>query len=92
VLDRLQQDVLQHVGHALDDDAAMLLLRREPALMPPAPGVNQLGTAGSRGLLAPSGVRDLSAAELSRKRVALGAAGRSTWAARHPPCGGRQPP
>jgi serine phosphatase RsbU (regulator of sigma subunit) len=92
VLDRLQQDVLRHVGHALDDDAAMLLLRREPALMPPAPGVNQLGPAGSRGRLAPSGVRDLSAAELAQKRVALGAAGRSTWAARRPPRGGRQPP
>jgi serine phosphatase RsbU (regulator of sigma subunit) len=30
-LDQLQQDVLQHVGHALDDDAAMLLLRRQAA-------------------------------------------------------------
>jgi serine phosphatase RsbU (regulator of sigma subunit) len=30
-LDRLQQDVLQHVGHALDDDAAMLLVRRQAA-------------------------------------------------------------
>ena len=30
-LDRLQQDVLLHVGHALDDDAAMLLLRRQAA-------------------------------------------------------------
>ena len=30
-LDRLQQDVLHHVGHALDDDAAMLLLRRQAA-------------------------------------------------------------
>ena len=29
-LDRLQRDVLHHVGHALDDDAAMLLLCREP--------------------------------------------------------------
>jgi serine phosphatase RsbU (regulator of sigma subunit) len=38
VLDRLQQDVLRHVGHALDDDAAMLLLRREPALIQPGPG------------------------------------------------------
>jgi serine phosphatase RsbU (regulator of sigma subunit) len=28
----LQQDVLRHVGHALDDDAAMLLIQREPAL------------------------------------------------------------
>jgi hypothetical protein len=35
VLDRLQLDVLRHVGHALDDDAAMLLLRREPALIRP---------------------------------------------------------
>jgi serine phosphatase RsbU (regulator of sigma subunit) len=30
-LNRLQQDVLMHVGHALDDDAAMLLLRRQAA-------------------------------------------------------------
>ncbi len=30
-LDRLQQDVLMHVGHALDDDAAMLLLHRQAA-------------------------------------------------------------
>lgn len=30
-LDQLQQDVLLHVGHALDDDAAMLLLRRQAA-------------------------------------------------------------
>jgi hypothetical protein len=30
-LDRLQEDVLLHVGHALDDDAAMLLLRRQAA-------------------------------------------------------------
>jgi len=35
VLDHLQRDVLRHVGHALDDDAAMLLIRREPALLPP---------------------------------------------------------
>jgi hypothetical protein len=39
VLDCLQRDVLRHVGHALDDDAAMLLIRREPALLP-------AGTAG----------------------------------------------
>ncbi len=31
ILDRLSRDVLHHVGHALDDDAAMLLVRREPA-------------------------------------------------------------
>jgi serine phosphatase RsbU (regulator of sigma subunit) len=30
-LDRLQEDVLTYVGHALDDDAAMLLLRRQAA-------------------------------------------------------------
>lgn len=30
VLGQLQQEVLGHVGHALDDDAAMLLLRRGP--------------------------------------------------------------
>ena len=36
VLDHLQRDVLRHVGHALDDDAAMLLIRREPALLPPS--------------------------------------------------------
>ncbi|HWG63029.1 MAG TPA: PP2C family protein-serine/threonine phosphatase [Streptosporangiaceae bacterium] len=30
MLDMLQEDVLDHVGHALDDDAAMLLVRREP--------------------------------------------------------------
>jgi serine phosphatase RsbU (regulator of sigma subunit) len=30
-LSRLQEDVLRHVGHALDDDAAMLLLRRQAA-------------------------------------------------------------
>ena len=30
-LDDLSADVLRHVGHALDDDAAMLLVRREPA-------------------------------------------------------------
>ena len=52
VLDRLQQDVLRHVGHALDDDAAMLLLRREPALVPTGRGgVDQFGAAGSRDLL-----------------------------------------
>jgi serine phosphatase RsbU (regulator of sigma subunit) len=31
ILDDLSADVLRHVGHALDDDAAMLLARREPA-------------------------------------------------------------
>jgi serine phosphatase RsbU (regulator of sigma subunit) len=31
ILDALSADVLRHVGHALDDDAAMLLIRREPA-------------------------------------------------------------
>jgi serine phosphatase RsbU (regulator of sigma subunit) len=31
ILDDLSADVLRHVGHALDDDAAMLLVRREPA-------------------------------------------------------------
>jgi len=31
VLDALSAEVLRHVGHALDDDAAMLLIRREPA-------------------------------------------------------------
>jgi serine phosphatase RsbU (regulator of sigma subunit) len=72
VLDRLQQDVLRHVGHALDDDAAMLLLRREPSLIPPdaggtaLPSPAQTGAAGSRGLLEPSGMHDLSAAESSR--------------------------
>lgn len=30
ILDRLSSDVFRHVGHALDDDAAMLLIRREP--------------------------------------------------------------
>ncbi|HZC64652.1 MAG TPA: PP2C family protein-serine/threonine phosphatase [Streptosporangiaceae bacterium] len=30
-LNRLQEDVLMHVGHALDDDAAMLLVRRRAA-------------------------------------------------------------
>jgi serine phosphatase RsbU (regulator of sigma subunit) len=30
-LNRLQEDVLMHVGHALDDDAAMLLVRRQAA-------------------------------------------------------------
>jgi serine phosphatase RsbU (regulator of sigma subunit) len=35
VLGNLQHEVLQHVGHALDDDAAMLLIRREPALLRP---------------------------------------------------------
>jgi serine phosphatase RsbU (regulator of sigma subunit) len=30
-LNRLQEDVLTHVGHALDDDAAMLLVRRRAA-------------------------------------------------------------
>ena len=30
VLGRLQQEVLGYVGHALDDDAAMLLLHRDP--------------------------------------------------------------
>ena len=112
MLDRLQQDVLRHVGHALDDYAAMLLLRREPAFTqfspaggaadsgaarlvslspappspappspaPPQPSTAQSGTAQSgtpqpstassgaavtRGLLEPSGVPDLSAAESS---------------------------
>ena len=31
ILDALSAEVLRHVGHALDDDAAMLLMRREPA-------------------------------------------------------------
>jgi serine phosphatase RsbU (regulator of sigma subunit) len=31
ILDALSAEVLRHVGHALDDDAAMLLIRREPA-------------------------------------------------------------
>jgi hypothetical protein len=31
ILDMLSTEVLRHVGHALDDDAAMLLIRREPA-------------------------------------------------------------
>jgi serine phosphatase RsbU (regulator of sigma subunit) len=31
ILDILSTEVLRHVGHALDDDAAMLLIRREPA-------------------------------------------------------------
>ncbi len=61
VLDRLQQDVLRHVGHALDDDAAMLLLRREPASAHPGPGgVDGLGAASPRGLLEPSGMPDLT--------------------------------
>jgi serine phosphatase RsbU (regulator of sigma subunit) len=30
-LDVLSAEVLRHVGHALDDDAAMLLIRRQPA-------------------------------------------------------------
>ncbi|HUY48019.1 MAG TPA: PP2C family protein-serine/threonine phosphatase [Streptosporangiaceae bacterium] len=36
ILHVLQQDVLRHVGHALDDDAAMLLIQREPASIRPA--------------------------------------------------------
>jgi serine phosphatase RsbU (regulator of sigma subunit) len=31
ILDGLSREVLRHVGHALDDDAAMLLIRREAA-------------------------------------------------------------
>jgi stage II sporulation SpoE-like protein len=31
MLERLSNDVVHHVGHALNDDAAMLLLRRDPA-------------------------------------------------------------
>jgi serine phosphatase RsbU (regulator of sigma subunit) len=31
ILDALSTEVLRHVGHALDDDAAMLLIRRERA-------------------------------------------------------------
>lgn len=50
VLDRLQQDVLRHVGHALDDDAAMLLLRREPALIQPGPGDAALPCATESGV------------------------------------------
>jgi Stage II sporulation protein E (SpoIIE) len=76
VLDRLQQDVLRHVGHALDDDAAMLLLRREPAAIQPGPGgtaqsgtaqsgtaqpsTAQLGAVSTRGPLEASGIPDLS--------------------------------
>jgi len=64
VLDRLQQDVLRHVGHALDDDAAMLLLRREPTLVLPSPaGVSQFSAAASRGELASTGLPGLSPAE-----------------------------
>ena len=55
-LDRLQEDVLLYVGHALDDDAAMLLLRRQAALVLPGaqrpPGPSQTETwAGSRAVL-----------------------------------------
>ena len=83
VLDRLQQDVLRHVGHALDDDAAMLLLRREPALVTSGHGgVDQFGAAGPRGLLEPSGMHDLSAAESSR---IPGRAGPGTPAGRRDP-------
>ena len=69
VLDRLQQDVLRHVGHALDDDAAMLLLRREPALVAPSPaGVGQLSAAASRGVLTATGRPGLSGPDsLSQK-------------------------
>jgi Stage II sporulation protein E (SpoIIE) len=45
VLDHLQQDVLRHVGHALDDDAAMLLIRREPTLVPRPPAGPDHGVA-----------------------------------------------
>ncbi|MGE5291002.1 MAG: PP2C family protein-serine/threonine phosphatase [Micromonosporaceae bacterium] len=31
-LDRLHDDVIRHVGHALLDDAAMLLIRRQPSM------------------------------------------------------------
>lgn len=69
VLDRLQQDVLRHVGHALDDDAAMLLLRREPASAAPSPaGVGQLSAAASRGVLTATGRPGLSGPDsLSQK-------------------------
>jgi serine phosphatase RsbU (regulator of sigma subunit) len=31
ILDRLSSDLVRHVGHALDDDAAMLLVRYDAA-------------------------------------------------------------
>lgn len=37
-LDRLCTDVIRHVGHALDDDAAMLLLQRDLVARPRAAG------------------------------------------------------
>ncbi len=45
-LDHLQEDVIQHVGHALLDDAAMLLIRRPAGARAAAPGAGD-STAGS---------------------------------------------
>jgi stage II sporulation SpoE-like protein len=38
MLEQLSNDVVHHVGHALDDDAAMLLLRRDATAQPQRPG------------------------------------------------------
>ena len=46
-LDHLQEDVVKHVGHALLDDAAMLLIRRPISARAAAPGAGD-ATASSR--------------------------------------------
>jgi hypothetical protein len=40
LLERLSGDVIRHVGHALDDDAAMLLLQRDIVALPQGQGGN----------------------------------------------------
>ena len=56
LLDKLCADVIRHVGHALGDDAAMLLLQRDPvaqgrpaAGQPGASGVNGPGRLANKG-------------------------------------------
>jgi serine phosphatase RsbU (regulator of sigma subunit) len=46
ILERLSSDVVKHVGHAIEDDAAMLLLQRDAAGQPGEPGEAVAPAAG----------------------------------------------
>jgi serine phosphatase RsbU (regulator of sigma subunit) len=46
-LDRLRDDVIRHVGHALEDDAAMLLIRCAPSDVPAAGQLESVGPGHS---------------------------------------------
>ncbi len=75
VLDRLQQDVLRHVGHALDDDAAMLLLRREPALIGPGPDGVPQPSAAQPSAAQPSAAQPSAAQSAAAQAAAAGSRG-----------------